>query len=246
MQTARKLVVACAAAGTLLLLVGCNSDQPEGTGPSTASINGDGEAEGSPKTPALPNPLTPGTAPAPIEPVSNQLHPKVLIETSLGNVTVELDAEKAPLTVDNFLSYVDNGFYDQTIFHQVFKDYVILGGSYSPDLKEKEAGAAIRNEARGGLKNLRGTIAMARRADVIDSATCQFFFNLKDNPKLDYKEGGGEVYSSPEDYGYCVFGSVTEGMDVLEQIGSVAVHDSGEFEMIPVQTVLIRSIRRVP
>lgn len=245
MQTARKLIVACAAAGTLLLLAGCGSDPPEDAGANTASINGNSVAGGSPQTPAPGNPAIPNTGPKLIEAAPDQLHPKVLIETSLGDITVELDAEKAALTVDNFLSYVDNGFYDQTIFHQVFKDYVILGGSYTPERVEKKTGPAIRNEARGGLKNLRGTIAMARRADVIDSATCQFFFNLKDNPKLDHKDGGGEVYGSPEDYGYCVFGTVTEGMDVLEQVAGVEVHDSGEFEMIPVQTVLIKSIRRI-
>jgi cyclophilin family peptidyl-prolyl cis-trans isomerase len=167
--------------------------------------------------------------------------PAVVIDTSLGSITVRLDAEKAPLTVENFLSYVDSGHYDQTIFHEVIKGYpsLILGGAFTPELSEKRAALPIYNEAHNGLKNRRGTIAMARQADAIHSATCYFFLNLADNEVLDHKD------RSLEGYGYCVFGEITQGLDVAEAIGEVEVHDTEQFERIPVKPVVIQSIRRV-
>jgi len=170
---------------------------------------------------------------------ADPLHPVVLIDTSLGNITVELDAEKAPLSVENFLGYVESGYYDGTIFHQVLKDYVILGGCYTPDLQEKSSRAPIRNEADIALKNLRGTISMARQPDSIDSATSQFFFNMADNAVLDHKD------RTVEGYGYCAFGKITQGMEVAERIARVGVHDREDFERIPVETVLIESVRRI-
>jgi cyclophilin family peptidyl-prolyl cis-trans isomerase len=116
---------------------------------------------------------------------------------------------------------------------------VIIGGAYTPELEEKKTDGPIFNEAMQGRKNLRGTIAMARKPDIIDSATCHFFINLQDHPDLDHKS------DKPEEYGYCVFGDVSDGMDVAEQIGNVAVHDMTDFEQIPVENVLIKSIRRV-
>ena len=171
-------------------------------------------------------------------------HPVVKIETSLGDVTVKLDGEQAMLTVDNFLEYVDKHHYDDTIFHQVNKGQAVLGGAYAKDMVQKPTRVAVRNEAHNGLKNRRGTIAMARRPDAIDSATSQFYFNLADNPVLDHKD------SSAGGYGYCVFGEVTQGMDVLDRIGNVAIHDvpvpNGEpFQAVPVEPVLVKSIRRV-
>jgi len=165
----------------------------------------------------------------------------VVIDTSLGKITVRLEKEKASLTVDNFLAYVDSGHYDQTIFHQVIKDHpkIILGGAFTPELSEKKARTPIYNEARNGLKNRRGTIAMARQADAIDSVTCYFFINLTDNEMLDYKD------ETLEGYGYCVFGEITEGLDVADKIATVQVHDIDQFERIPVETVLIRSIRQI-
>jgi cyclophilin family peptidyl-prolyl cis-trans isomerase len=176
--------------------------------------------------------------------------PRVIVHTNHGDITIELDAEKAPLTVDNFLDYVDRGHYDGTIFHQVVAGYVILGGGYTEDLQEKPAAAPIRNEADNGLKNTRGTVAMARRPDAADSSTCQFFINLSDNPHLDY------AGRTPEEYGYCVFGRVVQGMDVVDRIGKVPVEDrqvpaaqAGQppeiFELVPVQSVRIESIRRL-
>jgi cyclophilin family peptidyl-prolyl cis-trans isomerase len=170
-------------------------------------------------------------------------HPVVKIETSLGDVIVRLNAEQAMLTVDNFLEYVDGHHYNGTIFHQVNRGQAVLGGAYAKDMVQRPTRVAIRNEAHNGLKNRRGTIAMARRPDAIDTATCQFYFNLADNPVLDHKDrtAGG--------YGYCVFGEVTQGMDVLDRIGNVEVHDmpvpGGEpFESMPVEPVIIKSIRR--
>jgi cyclophilin family peptidyl-prolyl cis-trans isomerase len=220
------------ALGLLLTIAGCGRSENAGDPQNQASIKGGPAAPGAPALSA--------TAPGQASSLSDPLHPVVAIDTSLGKITVTLDKEKAPITVDNFLHYVETGFYDQTIFHQVFKDYVILGGSYTSDLKQKQPGVAIFNEANRGTKNLRGTIAMARVSDVIDSATCQFFINISDNDKvLDYQ---GE---KPEQYGYCAFGQITEGMEVADQIASLPVQDQGDFERIPTQTVTINSIRRI-
>ena len=170
----------------------------------------------------------------------------------MGDITVRLDREKAQLTVDNFLSHVERSFYDQTIFHQVLKNYVVLGGGYTiagsgsaAQLTENPTVTKVRNEARNGKKNLRGTIAMARLPHIVDSATSQFFINLTDNPQLDHKPTKQGLNGPPEDYGYCVFGDVIEGMDVVERIANVPVQDKGDFERIPVQTVLIKTVRRI-
>jgi cyclophilin family peptidyl-prolyl cis-trans isomerase len=154
---------------------------------------------------------------------------------------VRLDAEKAPLTVENFSNYVARGQYDLTIFHQVLRDplQIVLGGGYTADLKEKSPLTPIRNEAHNGLKNRRGTIAMARRPDHQDSATCQFFINIADNDVLNFKA------RTPEGYGYCVFGEVTEGMDVVDRIAKIPVCDKDQFRNLPVETVVIKSVRQV-
>ncbi|MCC6641729.1 MAG: peptidyl-prolyl cis-trans isomerase [Deltaproteobacteria bacterium] len=154
----------------------------------------------------------------------------VVISTSLGDVTVELDAEKAPKTVANFLSYVDDGFYDDTIFHRVIKNFMVQGGGMTADGRQKPTKAPIKNEADNGLRNDVGTIAMAR-TNVVDSATAQFFINTKDN---DFLNHGGR------DFGYAVFGKVTDGMDVVRKIEAV---QTGRGD-VPVETVTIRSIRR--
>jgi peptidyl-prolyl cis-trans isomerase B (cyclophilin B) len=167
----------------------------------------------------------------------------VEIDTSLGKITVRLDGEKAPLTVDNFLTYVGNRHYDHTLFHQVSKEYpkLILGGGYTEERVEKAARIPIRNEAHNGLRNRRGTIAMARRPDDEDSATCHFFINLTDNEVLDYKQ------RTAQGYGYCVFGEVSgeESLATIDRIGQVATQDTKQFERIPVENVVIRSIRRI-
>jgi peptidyl-prolyl cis-trans isomerase A (cyclophilin A) len=183
-------------------------------------------------------------------------HPTFAIDTNAGKIVVRLDAEKAPLTVDNFRSYVARGHYDSTIFHQVVKTPVaiLVGGIYTAELKEKTPRTPILNEADNGLKNRRGTIAMLRRADDQDSATCQFFFNLADNDILNYKcpspkDSDSNILNykarSAKDYGYCVFGEVTEGLEILDQIAMAPVHDSGKFVGLPVKPVAIKAIRQI-
>lgn len=187
-----------------------------------------------------------GASPNPVADVSSEktqpetpTRPIVVLETSLGEVTIELDVERAPLTVQNFLNYIESGFYTDTVFHQVIEGYAILGGSYSSDWKEKQTQTPVRNEADKALPNTRGTIAMARLEDVIDSATSQFFINLVDNPSLDHKD------RTAVEYGYCAFGKVVEGMDVVDRIATVPVEDAEGFPRKPVETVLIKQIRRV-
>jgi cyclophilin family peptidyl-prolyl cis-trans isomerase len=204
----------------LMALAGCNR------GGDTQSPNA-----------ALP---TGGDGPALAKPTSDPLHPVVAIETSRGTFKVRLDAEKARQTVDNFLGYVQRGQYDQTIVHQVFKGQGFVGGGYGTDLIEKPSRTQIRNEADNGLRNRRGTIAMARLPDAIDSATRQFFVNVTDNPTLDFRD------RSADGFGYCVFGEVIEdGLKVIEEIGNVPVRDTKEFERTPEQMIVVRSIKQV-
>ena len=166
--------------------------------------------------------------------------PKAVITTSLGKITVELDMEHAPITVHNFLTYANAKHYDQTIFHYVQPGEMILGGGFTADLKEKPTSEPIRNEAHNGLKNRRGTIAMSRSYESIDSATCQFFINLADNPKLDFRD------RTPEGYGYCVFGHVVAGADVVDRIAATPTRDQGDFVSVPVTPVVIESVRLLP
>ena len=165
--------------------------------------------------------------------------PEVLLKTSDGDIRLRLDAEKAPQTVDNFLSnYVSRGFYDGTVFHYVEKGFMLAGGGYTADLQPKETRAFIRSEANNGLKNKRGTIAMVRQPDHADSATSQFFINLVDNPGLNR----GQTEETDKD-GYCVFGEVVEGMDVVDRIAEVPVTDRGVFPKTPVTPVVINSAK---
>jgi cyclophilin family peptidyl-prolyl cis-trans isomerase len=165
-------------------------------------------------------------------------YPLVVLETSLGDITVKLSAQAAPLTVSNFLDYVDSDYYDDTVFHQVVSNYIVLGGGYSTTMEEKPAQMRIRNEAHNGLKNRRGTIAMARTMDVIDSSTSQFFINVADNPTLDHTS------RDVEGYGYCVFGEVVDGMDIVDRIAQAETHDTPQFELLPVEPIVIRSAAR--
>ena len=165
--------------------------------------------------------------------------PEVQVHTSAGDFTVLLDGVKAPLTVDNFLAYAQSGYYDGTIFHQLYDGFILLGGGFDVQMHSKPTHSTVRNEAHNGLKNHRYAVAMARQADAIDSASSQFFINLADNTSLDY------VDSSADKYGYCVFGEVTDGKEVIDKIASGEVHRSGNFENVPVHPVVIESIRRV-
>lgn len=166
-------------------------------------------------------------------------YPVVVLRTSVGEIHVKLNAEKAPRTVQNFLNYVDNGQYDQTIFHQVESGYVILGGSYTPEMTEREGRYPIANEATNGMKNVRGTIAMARNLEVIDSSTSQFFINLADNPQLDH------VGEGPKEYGFCVFGEVVKGIEVIDRISQAQVRDTEQFQKLPVKPIVIEVARRL-
>ncbi len=162
----------------------------------------------------------------------------VVIETNYGDITVELDEEKAPVTVANFLTYADTLHYTDTIFHRVIKDFMIQGGNFSAEMVPKKTRQPIKNEATNGLRNLRGTIAMARTG-VVDSATSQFFINLKDNDFLDHKN------TTAKGFGYAVFGKVVKGMDVVDKIGVSPTHTFKRFRDVPVETVVIRNIKRV-
>jgi peptidyl-prolyl cis-trans isomerase B (cyclophilin B) len=157
--------------------------------------------------------------------------PQVVMETSLGTVKLELDDAKAPITVANFLSYADDKFYDNTIFHRVIGDFMIQGGGFEPGMKQKKTKAPIKNESGNGLSNVRGSIAMARTSDP-DSATAQFYINVVNNARS---------LDAPR---YCVFGKVTEGMDVVDKIKAVATSRKAGHDDVPVQDVVIKSIQR--
>ncbi|HWY88876.1 MAG TPA: peptidylprolyl isomerase [Gemmataceae bacterium] len=162
-------------------------------------------------------------------------NPRVVMDTSMGNVTIELFQDRAPITVDNFLRYVDAKHYDGTIFHRVIPDFMIQGGGMEPGLKERITLAPIKNESSNGLANERGTIAMARTNDP-DSASAQFFINVNDNARLN---------RSAANAGYAVFGRVVDGMDVVDKIRYMQTARRGPHDDVPVQDVMIRSVRRV-
>ena len=156
----------------------------------------------------------------------------IKLHTSHGVITLELDAEKAPESAKNFIAYVEAGHYDGTIFHRVIKDFMIQGGGMLPDMSQKSCNAPIKNEANNGLKNVRGSIAMARTSDP-HSATAQFFINTVDNDFLNFR---GE---NTQGWGYAVFGKVVEGMDVVDQIRAVKTGRSGYHSDVPVEAVVI-------
>lgn len=164
--------------------------------------------------------------------------PRVLIRTSAGDVRVELFPDRAPLTVANFLAYADGGHYRGTIFHRVIPTFMIQGGGFGLDLAERPTRPPVRNEAGNGLSNARGTLAMAR-TDEVHSATSQFYINVEDNPKLDHRD------DSDEGFGYCVFGRVVAGMDVVDRIRYAPTMDYGPFENLPRRPVTILEVKRV-
>lgn len=159
----------------------------------------------------------------------------ILMTTTVGSVTLELDADNAPKTVENFLSYVTDGFYDGTIFHRVINNFMIQGGGFTADLEQKETQSPIDNEANNGLKNARGTIAMARTQDP-HSATAQFFINVQDNDFLNHT---GE---NVQGWGYAVFGKVTDGEDVLDKIRCVQTGNQAGHQDVPVEPIIIESV----
>ena len=161
----------------------------------------------------------------------------VVFETSAGNFTIRVNSTKAPVSAENFLKYVDDGFYNGTIFHRVINNFMVQGGGFTPDLKQKTPRGSIKNEAGNGLKNIMGTVAMARTNE-INSASSQFFINVADNTFLDRKEARDGV-------GYAVFGRVTEGMDVVDKIKAVKTETKGGHQNVPSEDVVIKSIKRV-
>jgi peptidyl-prolyl cis-trans isomerase B (cyclophilin B) len=156
----------------------------------------------------------------------------IKLTTSLGVITLELDAEKAPKSAANFLAYVESGHYDNTVFHRVIDGFMIQGGGFAPGMKQKDVNDPIENEAANGLKNDRGTIAMARTSDP-HSATAQFFINVADNDFLNHKAPSGQGW------GYCVFGRVVDGMDVVDKIKNVKTGNKGFHQDVPVEDVVI-------
>jgi peptidyl-prolyl cis-trans isomerase B (cyclophilin B) len=163
-------------------------------------------------------------------------NPTVEIVTSKGPIELQLFGDKAPIGVKNFLSYIEKKHYDGTIFHRVIPDFMIQGGGFTPDMVEKPTDGTIKNEAGNGLLNERGTLAYARRPPP-DSASCQFFINLKHNVMLDHRD------ESPSGFGYAVFGKVTKGLDVVDQIAAVATGPKGHHQNVPVDPVIIQSLR---
>lgn len=210
-------------AGVLFALVlGCKAQQENRSAGAAVSDPGESPA-----------------APPALEQEEQDMVPRVRMKTSLGDIVIELDRKNAPVSVENFLGYVGDGFFDGTIFHRVIPGFMIQGGGLEPGMKMKPAKGPIRNEAKNGLKNLKGTIAMARTS-VVDSATCQFFINVKDNAFLDHRDG------SQQGYGYAVFGKVVAGMDVAERIERVPTGSGGQHQDVPIEDVVILKVEMEP
>lgn len=192
-------------------------------------------AQNAPTTP-------PATPPAPTPPSANEKPKTEYVQLTIGgavkgDIVLELNREKAPITVENFLSYVDKKFYDGTIFHRIMNTFMIQGGGMTPDMKQKPTDPPIKNEWRNGLKNLRGTIAMARMGGNPDSATSQFFINVVDNPMLDQPQRDGAAYA--------VFGKVVAGMNVVDKIRDVPTTYRGQEKSVPTETVTVERAVRI-
>lgn len=219
------------AAGVGLALAGCG-DENAVAGGTPAVPAAESASAGTPAN--APEAGAPELIPPDAVPIGSKV--PVAIETSKGTIELELYPQRSPVTVKNFVKYAKNGHYKGTIFHRVIPGFMVQGGGMNPDMKEKPTDPEIKNEAANGLKNTRGTIAMARKPDP-DSATAQFFINVSDNVMLDHRS------QSPSEYGYCVFGRVTKGMDVVDKIVNVPVTTKGSHENVPVEPVLIRTVR---
>ncbi len=229
------LIIGCGLVG-LLLAAGCGTKSGGDPEATTASISG-GQNDAAQKA----------SDPAAVAPTQERraapTYPVVAVETTAGTFKIRLLNDRAWNTVDNFLHYVKSGHYDNTIFHMVLKEQVIVGGAFTPKREEKPTRVPIYNEAhKCGLSNKRATVGMVRAAGNAHSATCQFYLNLVDNPDLDFKA------KSDEEWGYCVFGDVIEGMEIVDRIASTPVkeeHFGGTDFRVPVEDVVIRSIRQI-
>jgi cyclophilin family peptidyl-prolyl cis-trans isomerase len=210
------------AMAVLLAFGGCGKSGTEASN-TTASIPGTEQStDGNANKPSVP-----------------QTPHEVVLDTNKGSITISLNAEKSPKTVANFLTYVKDHFYDGTIFHQVYKNQAVFGGGYTEDMTAKPTRIPIYNEARNGLKNERYTVAMLREPDDSESATSVFFINVVDNPSLDY------TASTHEKFGYCVFGQIIQGKEIVDQIASVDVQDTENIPCMPKQNVVIKSAKQI-
>lgn len=230
-------------AAAILGATGCGGGSSESV--PTANIGGENTSTptNDPQRVERPVVLTSQESQSPSASVKSpaELKARVVIKTTLGDITIELDSEKAPVTVDNFLAgYVDRDFYSGTIFHHVDPTSLVAAGGFTEDLTAKPVRAHIRCEADNGLSNVRGTVTMAREPSYPDSATSQFMINLADNTYLDHQND-----DDPEAFGYCVFGRVVEGMDVVDQIAATPAEANGDFPALPKTPVVIQSIERV-
>ena len=205
----------------------------QGTAPAKPAAKTPAKTAAAKAAPAKPKDATK----APAAEADKAVATKVLMKTSAGDMTIELYPDKAPKTVENFLAYVNSGFYDGTVFHRVIDNFMIQGGGFTRDLRQKPTRPAIPNEAKNGLSNTRGTLAMARTGDP-NSATAQFFINVVDNPRLDYTSD-----QSPATWGYCVFAKVISGLDVVDKIKAVPTGAQGPFRSdVPVTPVVIEKV----
>jgi len=219
------LAVACWLTGC-----GSKSETPDAAAAASSPDSGSQDPPATASTPAKAKP-TPKKAVDPI----------VVLHTSAGDIKVRLFAEKAPQTVDNFLNnYARRGFYDETIFHHIEPGMMLIGGGFTADLQPKETRAAIYNESRNGLTNKKGTVAMIHDPEAAHSATSQFFINLVDNPAFDFQAGEAE-----DAFGYCVFGEVVEGLEIVDQIAATPTAAQGDFPAVPTRTVMIEKVEQV-
>jgi cyclophilin family peptidyl-prolyl cis-trans isomerase len=191
-------------------------------------------AGGQPSQKPAPKPAAPPVQAPALEPAPG--NPVAVISTTKGDITVELFKDKAPVSVDNFLQYAREGFYAGTVFHRIERGFVVQGGGYTDALVEKPTRDPILNEATNGLRNLRGTLGMARRAQ-LRSATSQFYFNVANNGQLDHRG------YTPSEFGYAVFGRVLSGMEVVDEISNVPVRTAGDFASYPAEPILITGVK---
>ena len=209
-------------------------------GGSSVPANSIAAAPAAPEVSSGPS-IVQASLPAAPRPPIKPVDPVVRVRTTAGDFEIHFFAEKSPATVDNFLTnYVTSGFYNDTIFHHVEAGSMLIGGGYTAQMEAKPTRTAIFNESRNGLSNRRGTVAMIRDPETPHSATAQFFINLADNPTLDYKST-----ETDEILGYCVFGEVTSGMDVIERIAQAPTSAQGDFQRVPSPTVAIKAIERI-
>jgi peptidyl-prolyl cis-trans isomerase A (cyclophilin A) len=240
MQAARLVLLGLAVLALILAcwLTGCGSGSKADVGQS--SVAAGGGATTAATSVSGPTAKLKPTPPKPVDPV-------VVLHTSAGDIQLQLFREKAPQSVDNFLhNYAQRRFYDGTIFHHVEGGSMIIGGGYTSDLTAKETRSPIFNESQNGLKNVRGAVAMIRDPASTHSATSQFFINLADNPSLDFHGDESSEDGVPdENWGYCVFGQVTAGLEIADRIAQAPTSASGDFARLPVQSITINSIEQI-